>query len=311
MGHHIEKLDSTVSEMLKSQVCAVSLASAVREIVQNSVDAHATTIDVVIDLYNLSFAVYDDGTGLGRSDLNILATHNYTSKIQNMNDLTTIKTYGYRGDALYSIANVSKLFVCSKTKDYNSTWMRKFPSKSVMLSENAELPIDPFWKIRPWSQKESGTAVVVENMLYNLPVRRRILREEPPFKTFNALKADMLQILVIHPMVSLSVHYTDKSRAHKDVLFSSKNITKGLTKHQKMSQVLRNVFGAIVPPDMLKKVSLKYKNYQIEGIISKIPVRLKDLQFIYINGRRYTNSVFQGYVDTLFQAQDFGDKNLS
>lgn len=74
MSQHIRKLDSNVSERLKSQACTVSLASAVREIVQNSVDAHATTIDVMIDLPNLSFAVYDDGIGLTRSDLNILAT---------------------------------------------------------------------------------------------------------------------------------------------------------------------------------------------------------------------------------------------
>ena len=126
MSQHIRKLDSDVSERLKSQACTVSLASAVREIVQNSVDAHATTIDVMIDLPNLSFAVYDDGIGLTRSDLNILATQNYTSKIRKMNDLVTMNTYGYRGDALYSISNVSKLFVCSKKKDYNSAWMRKF-----------------------------------------------------------------------------------------------------------------------------------------------------------------------------------------
>lgn len=311
MGEHIKKLDSNVLEKLKSQVCSVSLASAVREIVQNSVDAHATAIDVVIDLPNLSFAVYDDGTGMTRNDLNILATQNCTSKIRKMSDLVTIKTYGYRGDALYSISNVSKLFICSKKKDYNSTWLRKFPSKSVMLSENTELPINPIWKIRPWNRTESGTAVIVEDMFYNLPVRRRILKEEPPFKSFNALKEDMLQILVMHPMVSLNVQYTGKSKGHTEVLFRSKNVSEGLTKHQKMSQVLRNVFGAIIPPDMLKKVSLKFNEYKIEGIISKIPVRLKDMQFIYINGRRYTDSVFQGYVDSLFQAQDFGNNNMS
>lgn len=311
MSQHIRKLDSDVSERLKSQACTVSLASAVREIVQNSVDAHATTIDVMIDLPNLSFAVYDDGIGLTRSDLNILATQNYTSKIRKMNDLVTMKTYGYRGDALYSISNVSKLFVCSKKKDYNSAWMRKFPSKSVMLSENTILPIDPFWKICAWSRTKSGTVVIVEDMLYNLPVRRRILKEEPPFKTFNTIKADMLQILVMHPMISLNVQYTDKLRINTEVLFRSKNITEGLTKHQQMSQVLRNVFGAIIPPDMLKKVSLKFNEYQIEGIISKMPVRLKDLQFIYINGRRYADSAFQGYVDSLFQAQDFGEKSMS
>ena len=63
MSRHIEKLDSLVLKRLKSQVYAVSLASAVREIVQNSIDAHASNVDVLIDLSNLSFAVYDDGTG--------------------------------------------------------------------------------------------------------------------------------------------------------------------------------------------------------------------------------------------------------
>ncbi|CAI6800132.1 AIF_HP2_G0052610.mRNA.1.CDS.1 [Saccharomyces cerevisiae] len=129
-------------------------------------------------------------------------------------------------------------------------------------------------------------------MLYNLPVRRRILKEEPPFKTFNTIKADMLQILT-------------NSESIQKFFFRSKNITEGLTKHQQMSQVLRNVFGAIIPPDMLKKVSLKFNEYQIEGIISKMPVRLKDLQFIYINGRRYADSAFQGYVDSFIPSTRF------
>lgn len=311
MSRKIEKLDSYVLKRLKSQIYASSLASAVREIVQNSVDAHAANIDVMIDFSDLSFAVYDDGTGVSRSDLNILASQNYTSKMRKMTDLAAIETYGYRGDALYSISNVSKLFICSKIKDYNSTWMRKFPSKSVMLSENTQPPVDPFWKVHSWSQRESGTIVVVEEMLHNLPVRRSILKEEPLFKTFNTLKADMLQILVMHPMVSLNVRYTEKLRGQTEVLFRSRNITEGLTKHQKMSQALRNVFGAIIPPDMLKKVSLKFNDYQIEGIISKIPVRLKDLQFIYINGRRYDDNAFQEYIDSLFRMQDFGNNNLN
>lgn len=311
MSRHIEKLDSLVLKRLKSQVYAVSLASAVREIVQNSIDAHASNVDVLIDLSNLSFAVYDDGTGLSPDDLNKLATRNHTSKIRKLSDLTTINTYGFRGEAIYSISDVSKLFICSKTKDYNSTWMRKFPSKSVMLSEKIKPPVDPFWKVQSWSQRKSGTVVIVEDMLYNLPVRRKILKEEPHFRTFNTLKADMLQILVANPMVAVSVSYTDGSRGHTDVLFRSKNITDDLTKHQRMSQVLRNVFGSIIPPDMLKKVSLKFNDYQIEGIISKIPVRLKSLQFIFINGRRYTDSIFQAYIDSLFQLQDFGDNSLN
>ncbi|KOG96154.1 mismatch repair protein MLH3 [Saccharomyces eubayanus] len=311
MSRNIEKLDSIVTKRLKSQVYAVSLASAVREIVQNSIDAHASNIDVTIDLSSLSFAVYDDGTGLSPDDLNKLGTRNHTSKIRKLSDLTTINTYGFRGEAIYSISDISKLFICSKTKDYNSTWMRKFPSKSVMLSKNIKPQVDPFWKVQSWSQRKSGTVVIVEDMLYNLPVRRRILKEQPSFRTFNALKADMLQILVANPLVALTVSYTDESKGHTDVLFRSKNITEELTKHQRMSQVLRNVFGAIIPPDMLKKVSLKFNDYQIEGIISKIPIRLKSLQFIFINGRRYTDSIFQTYIDSLFQQQDFGDSNFS
>ena len=138
-------------------------ASVVKELIENSIDARATSIVVDVRAGGMeSIRVMDDGCGMSREDA-LLATERYaTSKVQKEEDLYTIQTLGFRGEALPSIASVSKMRLI--TRDSTSqvgTEVDREAGKKVRVSE-AGSPV--------------GTSVEVRNLFYNTPVRRRFLK---------------------------------------------------------------------------------------------------------------------------------------
>ena len=295
----IHKLDPNVQKILKSQAFTVSMASAVTEVVQNSLDAQANQVDISIDIGKLSFTVSDNGVGMIPGDLNRLGAHNSTSKINTLRDLANLKTYGFRGEALFCISSVSHMIVVSKVKEYNSTWIRRLPNSATMLSvepreDDISVPLD------------SGTTVVVQDLLHNIPVRRKILQNEPAFKTYMSLKENLFQLLILHPELQLTVRYiNDAEERHQ--LFASKQISSHMKPYEKLSLTFLNTFGSVVPIESLKKVSVDFKEFRLNGIISKVAVRVRDYQLIYINGRRYHNASFLRTLENMFQAAGFGN----
>lgn len=280
------------------------MASAVREVVQNSVDAGATEIVVTLNTFDLKFMVSDNGLGIIPEDMDKLGAQNFTSKINDFNDLRSLQTYGFRGEALFCISNVCDMTIISKKKDFNSTWIRRFPNSSQMLADMYG-DIDINFPTNPIKKNESGTSVLVDNMLYNLPVRRKILQEEPFFTTFMAIKEDLFQLLILHPEIDITINYIDEHNK-KNSLLKSSNIASELATHKKISYAFWNIFGSVVPMETMKKVSVAFKEFKVLGLISRCPIRMRDFQFIYINGRRYKNKPFQKIIDNAFQAAGFG-----
>lgn len=305
----IHKLDSDVLKVLKSQMLTVSMASAITEVVQNSLDAQATTVHVLIDVGKLDFTVSDNGVGMTPEDLDRLGTRNSTSKIDNLSDLAALKTYGFRGEALFCISSVSRMTVISKVKDYNRTWVRRLPGSAKMLpakpnedevsSRNISLDCDTF-----------GTTVIVQDLLYNIPVRRKIILNEPAFKTYMSLRQNLFQLLILHAETQLSVDYIDEA-GKRHQLFASKQISSDMTAFQKLSHTFLHTFGSVVPIESLKRVSANFKEFSLNGIISKTAVRVKDYQLIFINGRKYHNGSFMKDLDNMFQTAGFGNDELN
>lgn len=299
----IQKLDGKVSSVLRSQVSTVSLASAVTELVYNSIDAEATKVEVLVDISSMSLMICDNGKGMIPNDLDKLGSHNATSKISGIRDLTHLKTHGFRGEAIYCIANVSHFTIASKVKDYSCGRIRTLPHSSMMFTEkvptkNSSMLLEPF------AMQQHGTKVVVGNLLYNTPVRRRIIQNEPAYKTYAALKENLFQVLVLHPELQLKVDCIN-DLGTKSTLFASTNVSAQLTAHQKLSYAFLNTFGNVVPLESLRRVSVGYKEFNLSGIISRNAIRVKDFQLIYINGREYRNMSLLRMVDNLFQTTVF------
>lgn len=309
MANGIGKLDPKVSRVLRSQVVTVSLTSAVREVVQNSVDAGATTLQIMIDPFEMSFLVKDNGRGMNPQDLDYVGCQHFTSKIRSLHDLQNLNTFGFRGEALFCVASIAQVTLVSKSPDCNCSWIRDIPGESRLFKASRGNDFHHF-SLQPYSKKESGTTILVRNILYNVPVRRKLLENDPLFKTLLVLREDLFQVLIVKPELSLKVTYFDHSGQWKE-LISSTNITEEMNYFVKLSKSFSNIFGSVIPIDMFTKVSVKFKDCSVTGLISKCPVRPKEFQFIYLNGRKYTNQGLQKLINSIFQTADFGTGGLS
>ncbi|CCK72260.1 mismatch repair protein MLH3 KNAG_0J01790 [Huiozyma naganishii CBS 8797] len=310
MTQSIHLLDRSVYSKLQSQQYNVSLTSAVRELLQNSVDAGASEVQVVIDFSSWKFSVRDNGSGISCRDLDHLGCPNFTSKIASLDDLPSLRTYGFRGEAIHFISKVSNLTVTSKVHDYNSAWLRRIPGTAAVMFEPSVHDVceDDNFKIKPFRKEESGTLVLVEDMLYNLPVRKEYLSTEPLFRQILTLKSDVLQILIKHPSVKITVSQVKKDTTEvitKPFLLQDMEGEPPTTLY---SQLLRHIFGPVIPPNMFKNISIDFNEFSLKGVISKCPVKDKNLQFIFINGRNYNNNKFMKKINEIFRTSSFGQK---
>lgn len=304
----IKPLDTDVLKKLQSHTQTISISSAVNEVVQNSIDAHATKIKVLLDLENLSFQVNDNGIGIVPDDLSQLGLQDRTSKIVHFNDLHNIKTYGFHGQALFSISNLSHTIILSKAKDYNATWIKNMSSEPNLYTNLNEMKGVDSVVIEPFKEKHSGTIIIVKNLMHNVPVRLKMAKDEPYFGIFAKIKEDMLHILISHSNISLQVSYIDEVN-NTHTLFKFDKMDPSVMPSDKYTRVLRDIYGTIIPINSLKSVFLNYKQYSIQGIISKFPLRLRNLQFININNRKYNNQNFMKSINSLFKDAGFEPQN--
>ena len=142
-------------------------ASVVKELVENSLDAQAARITVEIQAGGRSLIrVTDDGTGMSRDDALLCLERHATSKIQRAEDLSAIATMGFRGEALPSIASVSRFTLTTRERDDNSPEGTQIIIAGGKISEVKAAGIAP------------GTAIEVRQLFFNLPARRKFLRAE-------------------------------------------------------------------------------------------------------------------------------------
>ena len=181
----IRRLDPTLANQIAAGEVVERPASVLKELLENSVDADARRIEVEIERGGTKLVrVRDDGVGIHRDDLMLALNRHATSKIQVFEDLRQIETLGFRGEALPSIASVSRLSLVSRVEGEESAWM-------VESAGSAEVS-DP----AP-AAHVTGTTVEVRDLFFNTPARRKFLRTE---KTEYRHLETMVKILALgHP----------------------------------------------------------------------------------------------------------------
>lgn len=170
-------------------------ASVVKELVENSIDAGATQIDIFIfEAGRKKIIVQDNGSGIPKEELELAFSRHATSKIHSAFDLFRIRTLGFRGEALPSIASISKVYV--------ETAIKNSGGASATI-------IDGHFKIEA-SAASQGTKIVVEELFYNTPARLKYLKLD---YTENAVTSEIVtKIALAHPTISFSLSFDDKLR---------------------------------------------------------------------------------------------------
>ena len=192
----IQRLSPRLANQIAAGEVVERPASVIKELLENALDAEATRIDIVLEAGGSKrMLVRDNGRGVPADDLKLALERHATSKISEQEDLEGIATLGFRGEALASIASVSKLVMTSNASDEKSGWCVRSAGES-MQSE-----LSP-------AAHPRGTTVDVEDLFYNTPARRKFLRTE---KTELARIEDIVRkISLSHPKVQLSLTHQGK-----------------------------------------------------------------------------------------------------
>ena len=270
----LEKIE-TLSTDLRNKISAGEVverpASVVKELLENSLDAAALEISVVVEKGGQQLIqVRDNGHGIPSNDLPKAVERYSTSKIRTIDDLFQINTFGFRGEALASIASVSEFEIVSSQEDQEG---------AVITIQNGECsPITP-------SPMVTGTQITIRNLFYNTPARRKFLKS-PRIELRQIIKS-LKQAALSHPEVNFKL-----IADNKEIL----NVTS-----ESLQERIASLFDPTYQENLLP-VHLEKSEYSFSGYIGNLNLirsRPED-QFIYLNRRfiknRLLNSaVYSGY----------------
>ncbi len=279
----ITQLDKRLSNQIAAGEVVERPASVVKELVENALDAGASRIDIDIEAGGQKLIrIRDDGTGIHKDDLNLVLARHATSKIFTQADLIAIETLGFRGEALASVASISRLKLTTNTEqDAAAGW--------CVQATGAEMAVE----ITP-APHARGTSVEVRDLFFNTPARRKFLRTERT----EYLKVDEVirKISLSHPLVSFVLSHNGKTM--KQYIADDES--------HRMAGVFGHTFldNAIYFSDERAGMALR-------GWIG-LPTYSRsqaDQQFFFVNGRIIkdkivTHAVKQGYADVLFHGRN-------
>ena len=191
-----------LSPQLANQIAAGEVverpASVLKELVENSLDAGAKRIDIEIEQGGVKLIkVRDDGTGIAETELALALSRHATSKIDDLQDLEAVATLGFRGEALASIASVSRLALTSNIKGSGSGW------KAVSEGRDMEVDLQP-------AAHPQGTSVEVRDLFFNTPARRKFLRTEGT--EYNRIDESIKKLALSRMDIAFSLRHNQRAQ---------------------------------------------------------------------------------------------------
>ncbi|XP_010190167.1 PREDICTED: DNA mismatch repair protein Mlh3 [Mesitornis unicolor] len=274
----IKCLVEDVRARLRSGVTITSLGQCVEELVLNSIDAKATCVAVRVDLEAFKIQVVDNGSGMGREDLNAVGKRYFTSKCSSVGDLENLTFYGFRGEAVASIADMASVVeVSSKTSKTAKTFVKLFHNGQALEVCEAEL-----------SRPSSGTTVTVCNLFHQLPVRRKCM---DLVLEFERVRQKIEAISLMHPSVSLSLRND-----------ASCSMVLQLSKTRDVCSRFCQIYG-LGRSQKLREINHKSGGFELRGYISIEGHYNKNMQFLYVNRRLVLKTRLHKLVDFLLRKE--------
>jgi DNA mismatch repair protein MutL len=286
MKSRIQQLSNRRANQIAAGEVVERPASVVKELLENSLDSGATNISLDLDQGGTRLIrVRDDGTGIHPEDLTLSLSRHATSKISEIDDLEAVGTLGFRGEALASIASVSRLSITSNISSNATDGYCAMTYGENMAAEVAPAP------------HPRGTTVEVKDLFFNTPARRKFLRTE---KTeLQKIEDIVRKISLSHPQVSLTVNHNGKVQRQYP----------RATNEQEINRRVSAVFGQTFVENAIY-VESENGGFKLSGWIG-LPNHSRsqaDQQYFYVNGRNIkdkvvTHAVRQGYQDVLYHGR--------
>ena len=275
----------TLSAVLANQIAAGEVverpASVVKELVENSLDADASSIAIELETGGARLIrVRDDGFGIPSGELVLALSRHATSKIAALDDLDRIASMGFRGEALPSIASVSRLVLTSRPRDATS-------GARVRVDGGRVSAVEP-------AASESGTLVEVRDLFFNVPARRKFLRT--PRTELKHAEDAIRRLALARPDVSFRLHHDARK-----VL----EVTRRMATVRRLSRLVGEEFAAGA-----LELAFDADDLSMHGFLAPPgAARTRpDLQYLFVNGRAVRDDVVRhavrvGFGDTLAGAQ--------
>ena len=257
MGKIVLLDDLTINQIAAGEVIERP-ASVVKELVENSIDAKAKNITVEIKNGGISYIkVTDDGTGIMPDDMEIAFERHATSKIRQAKDLDNVKSMGFRGEALASIAAIAKVELVSKTADSDLGY--------VVYAEGGNVTD------KHESGAQKGTSITVKELFFNTPVRYKFLKKD--FTESGYIEDAITRIALANPNVAIKLINTGKTVIQ----------TNG---SGKIEDVVYAIYGKEIYDNILP-VDYTYEDYHVTGVIGKpiISRSNRSNQLFFVNKR--------------------------
>ncbi len=278
-----------LSPRLANQIAAGEVverpASVIKELLENSIDAGATRLDIDIEQGGVKLIrIRDNGSGVEKEDLPMALSRHATSKIYELDDLEAVGTLGFRGEALASISSVSRLSLCSNTETSGSGWKVQAEGRDM----EAELSPAPH---------PTGTTVEVRDLFFNTPARRKFLRTE---KTeFNRIDEVIKRLALSRFDVAFNLNHNGRA------IHSWRAAQSKAECERRVAQVCGPAFI-----DNSVHVDIERAGLRLWGWVA-LPTFSRsqaDLQHFYVNGRAIrdklvTHAVRQAYQDVLYHGR--------
>ncbi|AYE32972.1 DNA mismatch repair endonuclease MutL [Clostridium septicum] len=271
----INLLDENTSNKIAAGEVVERPSSVVKELVENSIDADSKNITIEIeDGGILLIRVIDDGNGIHKEDINKAFLPHATSKISTVEDIYSINTLGFRGEALPSIASVSKILLKSKQEDEN--FGKEIKIEGGELLETNEVGMN------------KGTFIEVRDLFYNVPARKKFLKTT---SRETALINDIItRIALSNPNISFKLYSNGKKLIHT---YGNGNL----------KDVIRNLYSKTISENIIYFES-NGDELSLYGYIGKEEIARgsRNNQSIFVNGRYIKNKTIVAAVENAFKS---------
>ncbi|KAI9842515.1 MAG: DNA mismatch repair protein [Sclerophora amabilis] len=277
----IKALDQDVVNKIAAGEIIVAPVHALKELIENAVDAGSTSLEILVKDGGLKLLqITDNGSGIDRSDLPILCERFTTSKLKTFEDLSSIGTYGFRGEALASISHIAHLTVTTKTKESNCAWRAHY-------TDGRLAPAKPGQNAEPKATAgRGGTQITVEDLFYNVPTRRRA------FRSASEEYAKILDVVGRYAVHCLGVAFSCKKHGDSAMGISTPSNASTVDR-------IRQIHGSAVASEL---VQIKCDNSQLgftaEGWTSNANHNVKRTTLLlFINHRAVESSAIKKAVE--------------